>query len=118
MLFSQMSILPLAVATMLLFSIFVKMAQGATFSVVPFINKRALGSITGIVGAGGNAGAVFAGFLFRAEDLSYSTALLWMGIAVLVCAVISVGLRFSESDELATQPDLDIQLIETETAAA
>ena len=40
-----------------------------TYSVVPFVNKRALGSIAGIVGAGGNMGAVAAGFLLRVEDL-------------------------------------------------
>ena len=118
MFFSQMTLLPMAVATMLLFSLFVKMAQGATFSVVPFINQRALGSVAGIVGAGGNVGAVFAGFLFRAEGLSYSTALWWMGIAVLACAVISVGLRFSAGDERAADPELDNCLIKTESVAA
>ena len=57
-LFSQMATLLLAVGAMILFSLFVQMSEGATFSVVPFINRRALGSVAGIVGAGGNAGAV------------------------------------------------------------
>ena len=34
--------------------------DGATYSIVPFINKKALGSVAGIVGAGGNMGAVCA----------------------------------------------------------
>ncbi|MGH7884730.1 MAG: MFS transporter, partial [Thermodesulfobacteriota bacterium] len=58
MLFSHMSILILAVSSMILFSLFVQMSEGATFGIVPFINKKALGSVAGIVGAGGNAGAV------------------------------------------------------------
>ena len=36
MLFSQMSVLVWAVGTMMIFSLFVKMAQGATYGVVPF----------------------------------------------------------------------------------
>ncbi|PCJ52845.1 MAG: MFS transporter [Candidatus Hydrogenedentota bacterium] len=111
MLFSQASMLWFAVVTMIIFSLFVKMAQGATFSIVPFINKRALGSVAGIVGAGGNFGAVCAGFLFKTEALSWSTALLIMGAVVLVCAAITTQLRFSEADE--TQAREDLQRLET-----
>ncbi|RKR06605.1 NNP family nitrate/nitrite transporter-like MFS transporter [Kushneria sinocarnis] len=67
LLFSQMQVLTLAIGSMVIFSLFVQMAEGATFGVVPFINRKALGAVAGIVGAGGNAGAVAAGFLFRAE---------------------------------------------------
>ena len=67
--FSQMAVLPVAIMTMLVFSLFVQMSEGATFSVVPFMSRRALGAVAGIVGAGGNAGAVAAGFLFRMESL-------------------------------------------------
>ena len=63
--FSQMATLFLAIGAMLIFSLFVQMSEGATFSVVPFINRKALGSVAGIVGAGGNAGAVMFGLLFR-----------------------------------------------------
>src|SRR5690606_13801735 len=75
-LFSQMTLLPFALGTMIVFSLFVQMSEGATYSVVPFINKRALGAVAGIVGAGGNFGAVSAGFLFKAEALTWPQALL------------------------------------------
>ncbi|HOO82847.1 MAG TPA: MFS transporter, partial [Alphaproteobacteria bacterium] len=65
MLFSQMNVLFLAIPTLILFSLFTQMSEGATYSVVPFINRKALGAVAGIVGAGGNAGAVAAGFLFK-----------------------------------------------------
>ena len=62
-----MEILPVAIAPMLVFSLFVQMAEGATISVVSSINQKALGVVAGIVGTGGNDGAVVAGFLFRMD---------------------------------------------------
>ncbi|QDT49148.1 putative nitrate transporter NarT [Symmachiella dynata] len=99
MLFSQMSVLLLAIPALILFSLFVQMSEGATFSVVPFINKRALGSVSGIVGAGGNAGAVAAGFLFKAESLSWPTALFILGSIVTCCSFFCFAVNFSEAAE-------------------
>jgi NNP family nitrate/nitrite transporter-like MFS transporter len=98
-LFSQMSMLFLAVGAMIVFSLFVQMSEGATYSVVPFINRSALGSVAGIVGAGGNAGAVAFGFLFRAESLSTSQALMFVGLAVLVSSALVFLVRFSPAVE-------------------
>jgi NNP family nitrate/nitrite transporter-like MFS transporter len=89
MLFSTMDTLFWAIVTMLIFALFLKMSNGATYSVVPFINKRAMGAVSGIVGAGGNVGAVLAGLLFTSEDLSYQQSLFIIGIAVMVVSVIS-----------------------------
>jgi NNP family nitrate/nitrite transporter-like MFS transporter len=101
MLFSRITLLPVAIGTMILFSLFVQMSEGATYSVVPFINKKALGSIAGIVGAGGNMGAVAAGFLFRAEGLTWPTALLILGSIVMALSFLAFTVRFSEADEKA-----------------
>lgn len=98
-LFSRMTILPIAIGTMIVFSLFVQMSEGATYSVVPFINRKALGSVSGIVGAGGNMGAVAAGFLFKYESLSYQNAFLTLGIIVLCFAFFALLVRFSEADE-------------------
>lgn len=106
-LFSQMTILMPALLTMIVFSLFVKMSQGATFSIVPFINKRALGSVAGIVGAGGNVGAVCAGFLLKIEAFDWPTALLVMGITVVVTASIAAQLRFSEKDEANAREEME-----------
>ncbi|MFW6174569.1 MAG: MFS transporter [Chloroflexota bacterium] len=97
--FSQMAALTLAVAALIVFSVLVQMTEGATYSVVPFINRRALGSVAGIVGAGGNAGAVMAGFLFRAEGLETQTAFLFLGIAVLAISPMVMLVRFSRQEE-------------------
>ena len=97
--FSQMHVLSLAIGIMLVFSLFVQMAEGATFGVVPFINKKALGAVAGIVGAGGNVGAVSAAFLFRNESLSYQQGLFYLGLTVLVLASCVLVVRFSDATE-------------------
>jgi MFS transporter, NNP family, nitrate/nitrite transporter len=108
--FSRMAWLPLAVATMIVFSLLVQMAEGATFAVVPFINKARLGVVAGIVGAGGNMGAVAAGFLFRMETLSIQDALLWLGGGVLLASFASLGVRFATEVEHAEQRSLEAAL--------
>lgn len=104
MLFSQLRWLPLAAAAMLVTGLFVKMSNGATYAVVPFINRKALGSVAGIVGAGGNAGAVLAGFLFKTESFTWPQALLILGVAVTGASTLAWMLRLGESKEAA--PDL------------
>jgi MFS transporter, NNP family, nitrate/nitrite transporter len=110
LLFSQMRVLPLAIATMMLTGLFVKMSNGANYSVVPFVNKRALGAVAGIVGAGGNAGAVLAGFLFKTSSLTYSQAFMILGVMILACSPLAFTLRFAPRDELATKQEIDSRL--------
>jgi hypothetical protein len=55
----------LAIAAMLFFGLFTHMACGATYALVPFVDRKALGGVAGIIGAGGNVGAVLAGFLMK-----------------------------------------------------
>ncbi len=102
MLFSQMKVLVLAIPALILFSLFVQMSEGATYSVVPFVNKKALGAVAGIVGAGGNAGAVAAGFLFKGS-LAWPTALLILGGLVMFCSFSAFIVRFSTEAETEAQ---------------
>lgn len=99
MVFSQMSVLAMALPSLIVFSLFVQMSEGATYSVVPFINKKALGAVSGIVGAGGNAGAVTAGFLFKTEAITWPTALFILGAVVTCCSFLTFLVRFSEEME-------------------
>lgn len=107
MLFSSMTVLPLAIASMIVFSLFVQMSEGATYSVVPFVNKKALGAVSGIVGAGGNAGAVAAGFLFKVENVSYPEALFIIGIVVVGISLISFLVRFSSEAEAEAKAEME-----------
>lgn len=108
--FSQMTWLPLALGAMIVFSLFVQMSEGATFSVVPFINKNALGPVAGIVGAGGNVGAMAAGFLFKSESIAWPQALLILGVFVALGAALTVAVRFSEADEHEARRDMEARL--------
>lgn len=116
--FSQMSLLVLAASSMLLFGLFVHVACGATYGLVPFVNRAALGAVAGIVGAGGNAGAVAAGLLFRIESMSYQQSLFLLGIAVIVCAFCALALRFAPEAEARERRVLDAALSEREAASA
>lgn len=92
--FASMSTVGAAVVAMLTFALFVKMSNGATYGIVPFIQPKSLGSVAGIVGAGGNVGAVLAGFLFRVEGLTTQQALFWLGIAVIVSSTSVLAVYF------------------------
>ncbi|GAL86206.1 nitrate/nitrite transporter [Sporocytophaga myxococcoides] len=91
-LFSEMNLLPLAILTLILFALFVKMSNGVTYSIVPFVNKKALGSVAGIVGAGGNIGAVLANSVFTVH--SYRYGLFIIGTVVCGISVLALFLKF------------------------
>jgi NNP family nitrate/nitrite transporter-like MFS transporter len=99
MLFSQMRVLAVAIPVFLIFGILVDMASGATYSVVPFVNKKALGAVAGIVGAGGNAGAFAAGFLFKTAPSYWPTALLILGAVVTLCSLPVLTVKLSPQVE-------------------
>jgi len=98
MLFSQMNVLFLAIPTLIIFSLFTQMSEGATYSVVPFIDKRALGAVAGIVGAGGNAGAVAAGFLFKGA-MEWNEVFFVIGMVVTVASFLTFFIRFTPEQE-------------------
>eukprot|EP00435_Cladocopium_sp_Y103_P055083 s663_g18.t1 len=54
----------LALAMLVGFSLFVQMAEGTSYGMVPFMNREQLAVVSALVGAGGNVGAVIAGYFF------------------------------------------------------
>ncbi len=104
MLFSRMRTLPFAIAAMLLTGLFIKMSNGATYAVVPFVNRKALGAVAGIVGAGGNAGSMLAGFLFKGE-MPWAQALLCLGATVAAVSLLAVTVRFTEAEESSARQE-------------
>jgi NNP family nitrate/nitrite transporter-like MFS transporter len=85
------------------------MSNGATYAVVPFVNRKALGAVAGIVGAGGNVGSVMAGFLFKGS-MPWTQALLFLGAIVSVISVFSVMVRFSDAEEQTAEKEIATRL--------
>ena len=67
---------------------------GSLYALVPFIDRKSLGGVCGIIGAGGNIGGVAAGFLLRGTG-NMQFCFLVLGIAALVCACGAAAIRFS-----------------------
>jgi NNP family nitrate/nitrite transporter-like MFS transporter len=86
--FANTSSLGGAIAVMIVFSLFVQAAEGSTYGIVPYVDPAATGSIAGIVGAGGNTGAVGFGLGFR--QLSYENAFIIMGGTIMGSAFLSI----------------------------
>src|SRR4029453_999042 len=96
--FAQMTTPAHALIAMLIFGLFTHMACGATYSLVPFVNRRALGGVAGIVGAGGNVGAVIAGFVVKGAATTQA-ALSIMGTAVAISAACALAVRFTRDQK-------------------
>ena len=98
--FSQMTAVAPAIAAMLAFGLFTHMSCGAIYAIVPFLDRKALGGVTGIVGAGGNIGGVAAGFILKGAG-SLPTTLLILGCCVIIASVLTFLVRFSAAHQEA-----------------
>ncbi|HWB27528.1 MAG TPA: MFS transporter [Chitinophagaceae bacterium] len=96
-LFAQAGSLALAIVSMLSFALFLKMANGATYGIVPFLNEKNVGLISGIVGAGGNLGGMMFGFLFKSQSITYIQAFTYIGFIVIAVAAIVFITRFQKN---------------------
>jgi NNP family nitrate/nitrite transporter-like MFS transporter len=98
------------------FGLFTHMACGSLYALVPFIDRKVLGGVAGIIGAGGNIGGVIAGFLLVGTG-SIPECLFILGCAAIVCAIGAAMIRFSLKhketeqllyDEAVAQRDADM----------
>ncbi len=93
--FSQAAVVGLAITAMLSFGLFTHMACGSLYALVPFIDRKVLGGVTGIVGAGGNIGGVAAGFLLKGTGGNVPQCLFVLGCTAIICAIGAALIRFS-----------------------
>ncbi|SFD10512.1 MFS transporter [Collimonas sp. OK412] len=107
--FAHAGSVALAVVAMLTFGLFTHMACGATYALVPFIDRKALGGVAGIIGAGGNVGAVAAGFLMKGLGDTQQT-LTMLGALVTISALCAIAVRFSPEHKAQEQELHDLAL--------
>lgn len=91
MIFAFTDNLVAAIVVLLFFSLFVQAAEGSTYGIVPYVDTKNTGAVSGIVGAGGNAGAVALGFAFR--QLTYRKAYIVMSVFVFCSCFLSIFLH-------------------------
>jgi len=87
-----------AVLIMILFSTCVQMAEGLHFGVVPYVSRPALGIVSGMVGAGGSAGAVLTLWtIFKHPDVPRTDqGFMILGAVVMTTAFLMMGIYFPE----------------------
>ncbi|RYY20296.1 MAG: MFS transporter, partial [Sphingobacteriaceae bacterium] len=113
LMFAQAGSLIIAIITMLTFALFLKMSNGATYGIVPFINTKNVGMVSGIVGAGGNLGGMMFGFLFKSTSITYVQAFTYIGFMVIAVAVIVLITRFTKP---ANTYETDVDFVSIKTA--
>jgi MFS transporter, NNP family, nitrate/nitrite transporter len=91
LLFQSARELWLAILYLCFFSVTVQAACGTTYGIVPYVDPTITGSVSGIVGAGGNIGSV--GFLNAFRKLKYHEAFKVMGFTVYVAAASCLFVR-------------------------
>merc|ERR1719240_546672 len=83
--------LPATLVCIIFFSIFVQMSEGLHFGIVPYVSRPALGVVSGMVGAGGNTGALISGKFIVGAGLDFP---LDEGFVRLGGAIIGLSLLF------------------------
>jgi NNP family nitrate/nitrite transporter-like MFS transporter len=87
-----------AIFSMIFFALFLKMANGTTYAITPFINEKNVGLVAGIVGAGGNVGGMMFGFLFKSKNITYLEAFSYIGMIIVAVSAIIFVTRFAKSE--------------------
>merc|ERR1719440_2168584 len=79
---------------MVFFSLCVQMAEGLHFGIVPYISRPALGVVSGMVGAGGNAGALISGQFIVGNKGNLDDGFIRLGIVIIVGSLSMLGIFF------------------------
>ncbi|XP_021734908.1 high affinity nitrate transporter 2.5-like [Chenopodium quinoa] len=93
----RLDTLSATIAVMLIFCFLVQASEGLTFGVVPFVSRRSLGLVSGISGAGGNAGAVICqAIFFRGSQFKIEDGITYMGIIIIVTTLSLASIYFPQ----------------------
>ncbi|VDI73182.1 MFS transporter, NNP family, nitrate/nitrite transporter [Mytilus galloprovincialis] len=96
--FSQMTSIPSAIATLTICSVFVQASEGTTFSLVPYVKKQRVGVIAGLVGAGGNTGAIIWNTIWvQLVDINPSMWFWILGVCVICGSTLTLFIRIENT---------------------
>jgi NNP family nitrate/nitrite transporter-like MFS transporter len=115
--FSTTNTTTMAIVAMITFGMFTHMACGATYALVPFIDRKSLGGVAGIIGAGGNVGAVAAGFLLKSVG-SVQSCFATLGVCVLAASACAIAVRFSASHKAKEQSLYEQAIMDREAVSS
>ena len=79
--------------TMIMFSVCVQMAEGLHFGIVPYISRPALGVVSGMVGAGGNTGALISS-KYIIGGKNFDQGFIYLGIVIIIGNLLMMGIFF------------------------
>ncbi|KAI8469948.1 MAG: high affinity nitrate transporter [Monoraphidium minutum] len=94
---------------LIIFSIFCQQSCGLSFGVVPFVSKRSTGLVSGMVGAGGNAGgAITQAIFFTVATYPMDKAFIYMGAMSLGMTALYLTVYFPQWGGLFAGPKLGV----------
>ena len=86
--------LPATLVCMIFFSTTVQMSEGASYAVVPYVSKRALGICSGFIGAGGNAGSSITQAIFFRGAFETELGITYMGAMIVGVTLLVMPIYF------------------------
>jgi len=97
---SNADLVGVVMCMVVLFSLCVQAAEGLHYGIVPYISRPALGVVSGMVGAGGNLGAVISGQTFFTGNFRTDQGFINLGIMIISITLLIAGMYFPESGSM------------------
>merc|ERR1711874_577677 len=106
---------PLALAALIVFAIFVNMAEGTSYGIVPYMIPTELAVVSAVVGAGGTLGAVIATWAFY-KNFDTFTSLKLHAAYVLFWALTCFPMRWDHLGSMFSGPTNPLPIMQADPA--